>query len=585
MRETKSPPLSQAGSAPFTREEEARRDLGSTRIQRGGGATISTGFLLLLCAGLFAGWLRRAPGGGEDSPALLAGLLRRSAPATAGPSSPGRSLWGLGDLGDLGAWLPTPAATRAVEKTLEERSALSGALRAGVQSFLTQRFRAGNEQVLTGAGGWLFFRKDVDYVNGRSFLNKEVQRARAMRDGISADVVGTIEEFHRYLASRGIRLVLLPVPVKPCLEGHRFSSPGLGDVPRVLHNEGFAGFVDVLKARGVDVFDPSALLLRRLLEKGEPQYLETDTHWTPAAMEAVAQALARHLGPVQSQGAVAPRPSEAVSVSAHGDTLALLGLPSDQTLFQKQHVSIHPVHAGGGLWKPSPSAEVLLLGDSFSNIYSLAPMGWGEGAGFAEHLSAALGGPLDAILRNSDGAFATRQTLQRELAAGRDRLREKKVVVWEFAVRELTHGDWRPLAMELGNTSRGAFYSPSAGAPRRIEGTVAGISPIPRPGAVPYREHVVTLHLVDVKVEGAPASAGRECLVYTWSMREQALTEAARLRPGDSVVIEAQSWEEVSAAKEKFQRSELDDPALVAEPYCWSDAVSRANFSDGAGKP
>jgi alginate O-acetyltransferase complex protein AlgJ len=228
---------------------------------------------------------------------------------------------------------------------------------------------------------------------------------------------------------------------------------------------------------------------------------------------------------------------------------------------------------------------VLLLGDSFSNIYSLAPMGWGEGAGFAEHLSAALGSPLDAILRNSDGAFATRQTLQRELAAGRDRLREKKVVVWEFAVRELTHGDWRPLAMELGTPLRGEFYSPSSGAPQRIEGIVAGISSIPRPGAVPYREHVVTLHLVDVKHSGAAASSGRECLVYTWSMREQALTEAARLRPGDSVAMEVQSWEEVSAAKEKFQRSELDDPSLVAEPYCWSDFVSRTNAADGAAKP
>ena len=37
------------------------------------------------------------------------------------------------------------------------------------------------------------------------------------------------------------------------------------------------------------------------------------------------------------------------------------------------------------------------LGDSFANIFSVASMGWGEGAGLAEHLSLALGLPVELL--------------------------------------------------------------------------------------------------------------------------------------------------------------------------------------------
>jgi alginate O-acetyltransferase complex protein AlgJ len=60
-------------------------------------------------------------------------------------------------------------------------------------------------------------------------------------------------------------------------------------------------------------------------------------------------------------------------------------------------------------------------------------------------LALALGRPLDVIAQNDSGAFATRQALARELNAGQDRLAGKRVVIWEFASRELSVGDWIPL--------------------------------------------------------------------------------------------------------------------------------------------
>jgi alginate O-acetyltransferase complex protein AlgJ len=99
--------------------------------------------------------------------------------------------------------------------------------------------------------------------------------------------------------------------------------------------------------------------------------------------------------------------------------------------------------ADGEPWRPSRSADVLLLGDSFTNIYSLATMGWGEAAGFAEQLSHALQRPIDRIVQNDQAAHATRAMLARDLSSGDDRLAGKRVVVWQFAARELAAGDWK----------------------------------------------------------------------------------------------------------------------------------------------
>jgi alginate O-acetyltransferase complex protein AlgJ len=98
-----------------------------------------------------------------------------------------------------------------------------------------------------------------------------------------------------------------------------------------------------------------------------------------------------------------------------------------------------------------PGAENLIAALSFSNVFSSNALGWGDSAGLAEHLSRALQGrALDCIIRKSDAAFATREVLQRDLARDNDRLAGKKLVVWEFAQRELSSGDWKEMEMSLG---------------------------------------------------------------------------------------------------------------------------------------
>jgi alginate O-acetyltransferase complex protein AlgJ len=76
----------------------------------------------------------------------------------------------------------------------------------------------------------------------------------------------------------------------------------------------------------------------------------------------------------------------------------MLKLPANTELYPSEKISIRQVTSGNSLWRPSKDADVLLLGDSFSNVFSVEAMGWGESAGLAEHLSVALGRPIDCIL-------------------------------------------------------------------------------------------------------------------------------------------------------------------------------------------
>ena len=282
-------------------------------------------------------------------------------------------------------------------------------------------------------------------------------------------------------------------------------------------------------------------------------------------MELVAEKLAVFIGGGAPSAITAQTSNR--TISGVGDIARMLKLPESQDRFPTQTVTIHEV-------LPSPiskAADVLLLGDSFSNIFSLGALGWGESAGFGEQLGRALGRPIDCILRNSDAAFATREMLSRELARGRDRLAGKKLIVWEFAARELAFGDWKILPMKLGQPTPTKFFVPKQGESVTASGTVEAISTVPRPGSVPYKDHVLAFHLTDLTIEGGEEMPGLEAVVYAESMRDNVLTAAARLRPGDRVTLRLRPWSDVSERYEKINRSEIDDPAIQLEEPCWGE--------------
>jgi len=475
-----------------------------------------------------------------------------------------RELWRL---------LPRAAELKAAEKELETESVVSEWLLPRVQWVLSTKLGAGNEQVYLGHDRWLFYRPDVDYVTGPPFLDPKTMTRRAHAAAVQPDPVRAIVDFRDQLAARNKSLIVVPIPMKPGVESEKFSPRARSNA--VLQNASFAEFKERLARARVSVFDPTPLLSQR---KGEPGnaalYLETDTHWRPETMEFVAENL---VASIRTAPVPAGRTFQLANreVRGVGDIARMLKLPESQQAYPIEIVTIHEVAIDNSPWRALKNADVLLLGDSFSNIFSLGALGWGESAGFAEHFSRALGGPIDCILRNSDGAFATREILSRELARGRDRLAGKKLVIWEFAARELAFGDWKMLEMKLGQPVPAKFFVPKNGESITASGTVEAISTVPRPGSVPYKDHVLALHLTDLVVEGREETAGLEALVYAESMRDNILTAAARLRPGDRVTLRLRPWTDVADQLEKINRSEIDDPTVQLEEPCWGESIKQ----------
>lgn len=462
---------------------------------------------------------------------------------------------------DLWRTLPKPEQTKSVQKALESDSVVSRWLLPRVDSVLTGILGAGNEQVYLGRNGWLFYRPDVDYVVGPGFLDPFWTKRRRSVAAVNPDATGAILHFRDQLRERGIDLLVLPVPVKSTVESNMLSKQA-SEQP--IDNASFGAFKEALRREGVRVLDPKELIDRR---PGQPVYLRSDTHWRPETMLVIAQKLAGEIGRSET---ASPFQTGETRIEAIGDIGRMLKLPPYLLARYKEEITVRPVTAGNTAWRPRVDSDVLLLGDSFANIFSLDSLGWGESAGFAEQLSNALRRPIDCILQNNDGAFATRQVLSRELARGRDRLAGKKVVVWEFAARELAFGNWKRLDLRVQAPPRAHFFVPQPGQKVKMIGLVESTSTVPLPGSVPYFDHIMALHLVDV-LGTVSDRQNVECLVYLWSMRDNAWTQAAHLRPGDRISLTVQPWTDVSAQLDKINRSEIDDPRVQLEEPCWGE--------------
>lgn len=581
--------MSQLPSKHMDREEIAKHEIGRTDITRGM-CWILTGIFLVTITGIPIAqqtqeWFSARAEGRSEVPQAFAILESVPDAYAAFVKADQASLLDR-------IFAANGVLLRAIdsyETELEDRSFLAEYFIPRMQAVTSRWAGLGNEQAYLGRDGWLFFRPGVDYLTGPGFLHPAFQKRRALSgdasvgSAVQPDPVLAIVDFKQQLEARNIHLILMPVPVKGVVEPERLSGRYDSRPHAALQNPSYAEFLKHMQEGGVDGLDVTEALIQNKQSTGRPQYLETDTHWTPEAMELAAALLADK---IKSLAGAAGEPDLALvrgqeTVEGKGDIAAMLKLPEGNPLYPAQSVQIRPVkQTDNSPWSADPSAEVLVLGDSFANIYSLDAMGWGASSGFVEQLSFLLQRPVDAILRNDAGAHATRELLGTQLAQGRDRLDGKKVVVWEFAMRELAVGDWKviplPEVPKLNQVTApsevaGGFYVPPAGQIVDVEATVQARSTVPRPGTVPYKDQVFAVHLTQLVGENVPAQT--QAMVYLFGMKDNMLSAAAAWRVGDRVKVRLQSWDDVAPEYERFNRSELDDPDLQLEMPAWGEPI------------
>ena len=425
-----------------------------------------------------------------------------------------------------------PETLHGYEASLESASTLKGFFQPRIQEVMVGRLGAGNEKVLLGKDGWVYFQHGLDYVVHQSVIDPstlELAAKKMVDKGLEAsphpDPRPAFLQLDRDCRKAGIHLIVMPAPDKVMLQPVQLY-PGyakLASVP-VPNNEGYARLVAQMRAAGVDWFEvaPSRIA------PGEVRYLRQDTHWTPQFMDSTAAALAAHILQTASLSPAPPAGLRAVEDHAArvGDLVDMLKLTTRQALFAPQPVTLQKIvdERSGQTVEPDPNAEVLLLGDSFTNIYSLANMGWGSGAGFGEHLAYHLQRRIDVIALNGGGASRTRTELARQENA--TRLGYKKVIVYQFAMRDLLAENWKPLPMATPIAPASAQPAPVAAALSQDKTPVKAAAPNalaearkaepPRSStAVPTGNLVVVARIVQTSKVPAPGTAPyKDCLTF-----------------------------------------------------------------------
>ena len=517
-----------------SREEQARCEIGHTDVSHGVAVALAAIFIALVTAGFVA---------------LIASPSTRGAIA--------------GLFASDGTLKERIVASEAI---INRDFPAAVALREPVQVALAE-LGAGDEQVALGNDGWLFYKPDISALTGRGMVT---QGDLKPLDPPEPAAVSAVKQFHDALDERGVGLILLPVPVKPGVHPDKLRSKDFKDKGgAVIRARGFSFWRDALEKHGCAIFD-AAPALSKIREEHGAAYLKGDTHWTPEAMDAVAAALASEPQYVLEPLDTASPPVESAphEVTNAGDTAMMLALPDTHELRTPETVEVRPIE-----FAKDVAADVVLLGDSFSNIYSLEGMGWGADAGLAERLAFHLGRPVNAFIRNDGGAWGSRERFLQALARGQTSLKGVKAVIWQFSERELAHGDWKEMSLpeEPTQSVREAEAAGTIG----CAATVAAVSSGPRLDA-PYSEFIIKWHVAGIKAaEGVDMPD--QAVVLLQGMSARKILPTAAVRPGAKVSLKLRPWSEVESDYGSLNTGLLDDEMLEIElPLYWAEEADAA---------
>lgn len=465
-------------------------------------------------------------------------------------------------------------AIKSFEASLEDSSAIGSEVRPTVLDGLLNLGGAGSEEAYVGRGGWLFYRPDVD----------ALVMSASGGDGTARGIAG----FAAQLAARGIRLVVVPIPGKASIHPEKIASGEVTFaaplVPAVL--SGLPGDLAAAWREGKAkdpsmapwVVDPTEMLWLRKNSSGADQFLRTDSHWTPAAMQAVARMVARVVVPMS--GGVLPEnlTVEKRAVSAVGDTALMHALPASSLWLQPQNVEIEIIRGGdGAVWQPDRNSPVLVLGDSYSNIYSAEDLGWGGSAGFAEHLSRDLGWRVDKLAQNNAGAKSAREMLAAESGRRPGWLSGKKVVVWVMAAREFVSGDWSDVRLpEVAGGGGLKFFAVPPGQTVNVTARVVAVGNVPESGDSPYADYLTAIHLADIEDAATGRQISGDALAYVFTMRNRGRISSAGLGVGQRIALRLSNYAEKADKLDSLNRGDLEDiEVMMQEP----------NFAEWIVKP
>ncbi len=323
---------------------------------------------------------------------------------------------------------------------------------------LAQRAEGNRRSVIGGTDGWLFLTSDVRFSSLGEFWGASAAGVSRSRKPEQADPLAAILDFQRQLNSLDIELWVAPVPPKPTVASAGLFGECAGESPRC--DGAVADFLRVLAKEKVHVVDLEPEFRKAQSADAGPMYCRTDSHWSGSAIVLAAATIAADLrkrpwfDPDAAGAAATNKPARFEKnqrpVKFAGDLLKLDVEPTSG--FQATDVPPSEEiaawfvtdRATGQPIEPATDSRVLLLGDSHTLFLHEATL-HATGAGLSDHLALALNEPVDLIGVRGSGSTSARVTLARQ----KDRLKQKRAVIWCFAAREFTESadGWRKLTI------------------------------------------------------------------------------------------------------------------------------------------
>jgi lysophospholipase L1-like esterase len=493
---------------------------------------------------------------------------------------------------------------RGVESEFED-AAFTEPPRRALQGVLTSSLREGNRKTLIGKGGWLFFKPAIDGLTGYGPLKPEPDTVA--KDPTREEWSGPLEAIQRFgdqLEEMGVELVLVPIPVKPMIYPEMIS--GGDDLEIAVTHRDAAEFYEQLRESGVKVLDLSENWMA-LKQRGAQVFLKQDTHWTPAAMQASAHWVARYLRQemevlvMLGDGKFAD--GESRDVASEGDLVEKLDLPEGSRAFADEvakNVTTVVDAAGNPVSIYDTTSPVVLLGDSFTNIFSDEKMNWGADSGFAQHLAKELGLTVDTIAQNGQASTGVRKSLASRPKAVAQ-MKKKKVVVWAIAARDLflsespareAQVEWKDVefsdkvAEPADETiTRQVNADSDTDGALKVRARLVTKSAFANPQDVPYPD---ALYACEYEVEEVLQGSldAKTLWVFHWAFRNRKLVPSSRHEEGDvreMVLVpfgEQTKLQSVNQANDGFEVPEWWEVEDVAEP-----APADAEEEAAAGSP
>ena len=421
-----------------------------------------------------------------------------------------------------------------------------------IQSTLSlSPLKEGNRNVRIGKDGWLFLDEAIESLTGQGPFPFQ-------KDGNSP--VYAIKRFADQLDNFGARLILVSIPSKAMIYPEKINHNIKGPIS---HPDAQRLVSELNSLPNLDVLDLTRSLFN--LKKDTKVFLKQDTHWTPEAMEEAAKIIANHINSMDINiDKVNLNPKQKEERKAYGDLVEKINIWDGA--FSQESVIAKPIKGN----TRDRNSEIILLGDSFTNIYSSNEgLGWGNNAGLPEHIASNVGTPIDVISINGGGATEVRKKLAQRRGCSED-MKNKKVVIWAITCRDLFLSQEQCIDRNISWENVSFDKRPLEKKPTNNKITIRAKliekPKIPDPNQTTYKDllYGADYEIIET-ISGQIPEEGKKIAVVNWAFKNRVLLPSANYEIGSVRNLQLMPFEEMKDLQTLEQMYEGDNFDLFWE--------------------